>query len=193
VVLFPRVPLPLHIFEPRYRKMVADAMASHRVIGMALLRPGWEIDYEGRPPIFPGGCAGRIERCEPLPDGRYNIVLQGLTRFRVREEHAGELYRLASVEALPDEIGDQAALDEARAHVLDLLSRTSSGSVIVVARPDVSHDLFVNTLCQTLALDTLEKQSLLDCDTVLGRYARLGSILEFRLLEKRFGRGRPAN
>jgi Lon protease-like protein len=57
VVLFPNVFLPLHIFEPRYKEMVADALAGDRIIGMALLRPGWEGDYEGRPPIYPVGCA----------------------------------------------------------------------------------------------------------------------------------------
>ena len=60
VVLFPNVFLPLHIFEPRYRAMVADALKGDRLIGMVLLRPGWESDYEGRPPVFPTGCAGLI-------------------------------------------------------------------------------------------------------------------------------------
>ena len=61
-VLFPGMPLPLHVFEPRYRRMVEDALATHRTIGMILLRPGWEPDYEGRPPIFPVGCSGIIAR-----------------------------------------------------------------------------------------------------------------------------------
>ena len=74
VVLFPTVSLPLHIFEPRYRDMVADALDGDRIIGMALLRPGWEANYEGRPPIYPVGCAGLITHSERLPDGRYNIV-----------------------------------------------------------------------------------------------------------------------
>jgi Lon protease-like protein len=119
VVLFPRIPVPLHIFEPRYRKMIADALAGPRVVGMVLLRPGWEADYEGRPPVFESGCAGRIEHSEALPDGRYNVVLRGLTRFRVREEHAGEPYRLATVEALEDVLGGQDALETARSRVVD--------------------------------------------------------------------------
>ncbi len=67
VVLFPHMSLPLHIFEPRYRKMVLDALESHRTIGMVLLRPGFEADYEGRPPVFERGCAGRIVGSETLP------------------------------------------------------------------------------------------------------------------------------
>src|SRR5579862_5390507 len=96
VVLFPNVFLPLHIFEPRYREMVADAVASDRLIGMVLLRPGWEADYEGRPPVYPTGCSGLITHVERLDDGRYNIVLRGLERFRVIEEDRGKSYRRAS-------------------------------------------------------------------------------------------------
>jgi len=81
VVLFPHVSLPLHIFEPRYRKMVADALAGERTIGMILLRPGWEADYYGRPPVFESGCAGRIETCQELEGGKYNIVLRALSRL----------------------------------------------------------------------------------------------------------------
>ena len=77
-VLFPNVFLPLHIFEPRYREMVADALQGDRIIGMVLLRPGWEPDYDGRPAIYPIGCAGVITNAERLPDGRFNIVLRGM-------------------------------------------------------------------------------------------------------------------
>ena len=86
VVLFPNVFLPLHIFEPRYRAMVADALAGDRIIGMVLLQPGFEADYEGRPPVYPVGCAGVITHSEPLPDGRFNIVLRGLEKFRITGE-----------------------------------------------------------------------------------------------------------
>ena len=74
VVLFPNVFLPLHIFEPRYRAMVADALAGDRIIGMVLLQPGYEANYEGRPPVFTIGCGGVITHADPLDDGRYNIV-----------------------------------------------------------------------------------------------------------------------
>src|SRR5258706_13100466 len=86
VVLFPNVFLPLHVFEPRYRAMVADALASDRMIGMVLLRPGWEAAYEERPPVFSIGCSGVITHVERLPDSRFNIVLRGLERFRILEE-----------------------------------------------------------------------------------------------------------
>ena len=76
VVLFPNVFLPLHIFEPRYRTMVGDALRGDRIIGMVLLHPGCDASDEGRPPVFPIGCAGVITHAEPLNDGRFNFVLR---------------------------------------------------------------------------------------------------------------------
>jgi uncharacterized protein len=188
VVLLPEGSVPLHVFEPRYRKMVADALTGSRVIGMILLRPGWEADYEGRPAVFDAGCAGLIDRWEELPDGRYNILLRGLSRFRVREEHGGELYRLATVEPLDDAGGPDATVAAARQRVVGLVSRASGMPVEAVARPNLSHELFVNALSQALELDPLEKQALIDSDGVLARYERLAALLEFRALEQVFGK-----
>src|SRR5881275_1305729 len=125
VVLFPNVFLPLHIFEPRYREMVADALASDRLIGMVLLKPGWERDYEGRPPVYPIGCSGVITHAEELPDGRYNIVLRGVERFRILDEDDGLSYRRARVEQLPDPAcrpEDKASIQTQRAKLDALLA-----------------------------------------------------------------------
>jgi Lon protease-like protein len=191
VVLFPGVPVPLHIFEPRYRKMVADALTGSQVVGMVLLRPGWEADYEGRPPVFESGCAGIIEQWEKLADGRYNILLRGFSRFRIRQEHDGEPYRLASVEPLSDGSGPADAMDSARRRLVALIARVAAVAEAAVARPDLSHELFVNALSQSLSLEPLEKQALLDCDGVLARYDRLSTLLEFRALERTYGKGSP--
>jgi len=188
VVLFPQMPLPLHVFEPRYRKMVADVLDTHRTIGMTLLRPDWEADYHGRPPVYTVGCAGRMDQCDPLEDGRFDILLRGLTRFRILEEHAGEPYRLATIEALADMPGERAALDDARRKVVAAIGRSADGPSVLVMQPELPHDLFVNALCQSLPLSPVERQSLLDCDTILGRYNRLLEVLEFKLLEDTFGR-----
>src|SRR5215203_2914807 len=104
VVLFPNVFLPLHVFEPRYREMVADALAGDRIIGMVLLREGWQGDYEGRPPVYPVGCAGLITFSEQHSDGRFNIVLRGLEKFRITGEDHSRSYRTAQVEPLTEEI-----------------------------------------------------------------------------------------
>src|SRR5262249_45106115 len=102
VVLFPNVFLPLHIFEPRYRDMVADAVSSDRLAGMGRLQPGWDKDYEGRPPIYAVGCSGVMTHVERLADGRFNIVLRGLERFRIVQENQDRSYRRALVESMPE-------------------------------------------------------------------------------------------
>jgi uncharacterized protein len=186
-VLFPRLPLPLHVFEPRYRKLVADALQSHRVIGLTLLRPGYEADYHGRPPVYPIGCAGRIERCEPLADGRFDILLHGLSRFRILQEHAGQPYRLATVAPLADDTGDDVAVAETRRRLMQALGTARDGPAVLVTQPDVSHEVFVNGLCQTLDLAPVERQSLLDCDGLLPRGRRLLEILEWKALEAAHG------
>src|SRR3954467_5299896 len=114
VVLFPGVFLALHIFEPRYREMVADALATDRVIGMALLREGWESNYEGRPAVYSVGCSGLITHCEKLPDGRYNIVLRGLDRFRIVSEDHSRPSRRARVQPVPERDLTRADRDELR-------------------------------------------------------------------------------
>src|SRR6516225_10826754 len=106
VVLFPNVFLPLHIFEPRYRQMVDASLHGDRIIGMVLLRPGWEGNYEGRPPVYPVGCAGVITHAERLADGRFNIVLRGMEKFRISDEETGHAYRLAHVTAVPEPLAD---------------------------------------------------------------------------------------
>src|SRR5437762_6507133 len=85
LVFFPQVMQPLHIFEPRYRQMTADALAGDRLITLVLLRPGWEADYEGRPALHAVGCLGRIVAEQQLADGRYNLLLRGLRRVRLRQ------------------------------------------------------------------------------------------------------------
>src|SRR5262245_7353710 len=82
--------------------MTADALDGDRLIGMVLLQPGWEADYEGRPPVFPMGCSGVIVHSARLEDGRYNIVLRGLDRFRIVSEDHTRAYRLATVEVVQD-------------------------------------------------------------------------------------------
>ena len=109
VVLFPNVFLPLHIFEPRYRQMVAESLAGDRIIGMVLLKPGYDDDYDGAPPVYPTGCSGLITHAEQLEDGKYNLVLRGLEKFTIQSEDApadGRLYRSAVITPLDDMMRD---------------------------------------------------------------------------------------
>ena len=190
VVLFPNVFLPLHIFEPRYREMVADALAGDRIIGMVLLRPGHEEKYEGRPPVFHVGCAGVITHSEPLADGRYNIVIRGLERFRITGEDAGSAaaYRLAHVEGLPEAVpdADQAELRRHRHRLEALLAvameRTGKEPRFPPAVPD--EDL-VNALAQYIDLEPLERQALLEREGLLARCRALVELLEMKSLMQR--------
>jgi Lon protease-like protein len=102
VVFFPETVLPLHVFEPRYRQMVADCLAGHRWLAVVMLRPGWEKDYQGRPPVHPVAGAGEVIQAEALADGRYNILLDGRARVRILAEEPpdGRLYRVIRGERL---------------------------------------------------------------------------------------------
>jgi Lon protease-like protein len=103
LVLFPHGVQPLHIFEPRYRQMLEHALADDCLIAIALLKPGWEEDYEQRPAIYPVVCLGHVAAEQRLPDGRFNLLLYGLRRARILEElKTDQLYRLARVELLED-------------------------------------------------------------------------------------------
>jgi Lon protease-like protein len=186
VVLFPNVFLPLHIFEPRYREMVADALTSDRMIGMVLLKPGWEHDYDGRPPVYPIGCSGVMTHAERLADGRYNIVLRGVERFRILAEDHGRSYRRATFEPIADgtvSTQDRAAIRTQRAKLETLLApavdHAEGDAKIPAAMPD--EDL-VNALAQYLDLEPLEKQALLEQATLRTRAESLVELLEMKVL-----------
>jgi Lon protease-like protein len=199
VVLFPNVFLPLHIFEPRYREMVADAIASDRMIGMVLLRPGWERDYEGRPPVYRVGCSGVITHFEKLPDGRYNMVLRGLDRFTILEEDHGRSYRRAIIEPLserPLAADDRAAIRRQRSR-LELLLSPAAGKALELGEtqaartPDsampaaMSDEDTVNALAQYLDFEPLEKQALLEQPSLRARAESLVELLEMKIMMAR--------
>src|SRR5215470_14966212 len=204
VVLFPNVFLALHIFEPRYREMVADAVASDRMIGMVLLRPGWEGDYEGRPPVYPIGCSGVITHVERLQDGRYNIVLRGLERFRILDEDQSRSYRRAAIEPLIDyplAVDDRAAIRHQRTKLEHLLApaaekagaglRHAHGGYAADSKGDIkipsamSDEDLVNALAQYLDLEPLEKQALLEKHDLRARAESLVELLEMKVLMAR--------
>jgi Lon protease-like protein len=189
VVLFPNVFLALHIFEPRYREMVADAVASDRMIGMVLLRPGWEHDYEGRPPVYSVGCSGVITHVEKLPDGRYNIVLRGLERFRITGEDQSRSYRRAAIEPLTEyglSVDDRADIRRLRAKLETLLAPAAEKAGADIKIPSaMSDDDLVNALAQYLDLEPLEKQALLEKHSLLARAESLVELLEMKVLMAR--------
>jgi len=199
VVLFPNVFLPLHIFEPRYREMIADALASDRLIGMVLLRQGWERDYEGRPAIYPVGCSGVVTHFEKLPDGGYNIVLRGLDRFRIAEEDHERSYRRAVFEPLPERTvteEDRAIIRRQRSRLETLLSPAAdkAASIESAKAPrssdrtmpaSMSDEDTVNALAQYLDFEPLEKQALLEKPSLRARAESLVELLEMKIMMAR--------
>lgn len=180
VVLFPNSSVPLHIFEPRYREMMADALQGDGIIGMVLLRPGYEADYYGRPPVYSVGCAGTITEAEELPDGRYVILLGGLVKFRVTLEDRSRAYRLADVEPLPEFLDDQGLeiLKERRGRLAGMLDVMSPG--LSPLADSLSDAEFVDRLSQGLALSSAERQSLLELDSLVERADALVEFLAAR-------------
>lgn len=177
VVLYPGLQLPLHIFEPRYRAMVSDALARDRRIGMVQpLRP------EDDAPLFQIGCLGRIGDVEALPDGRFNIVLEGESRFRIlRELSVTTPFRQVEAELLPDD-GFQALAPVERASFEREARRFANlqGYVIdweEVARLD-DHSL-INGVSQIAPFDSAAKQALLETGSLSERCELLVQLMQF--------------
>jgi Lon protease-like protein len=169
-VLFPHQTLPLHIFEPRYRQMVAEALEGEKLIAMALLAPGWQSQYQGRPKIHEMTCLGQIVVHERLPDGKYNLMLRGVMRAVVTEELPPDrLYRTAKVELYKDYYHREPMIDRSRRAcelVLSLkkLFRHTDGDALVARLMET--ELPLGQLCDLLApllrCDAAEKQALLE-------------------------------
>ena len=188
VVLFPNVFLPLHIFEPRYRDMVADALDGDRMIGMVLLLPGWEGAYEGRPPVYPVGCAGLITHSERLSDGRYNIVLRGLEKFRIAGEDDSRAYRQARVEEIMETLDarDRDVMHSERRRLESLLVPQPAGRGVETKMPaSMADEDLINALAQYLELEPVEKQALLERDGLLARCRSLIELLEMKVIASR--------
>jgi Lon protease-like protein len=193
LVLFPHVIQPLHVFEPRYRAMMEDALRGDKLLTLALLEPGWENDYEGRPAIFPVACLGRITTWHRLPDGRFNLLLAGLRRVRIlRELNEPVPFRVAQCEVLEDQYGDYTAeqTQHTRARLLEaflrMLRRAGNDDPHLRATLDkcLSLGALTDVVAYTLGLDLALKRQLLE-ETRVDRRAHL----LLTLLQP--GRGRP--
>ena len=178
--LFPNASHPFYIFEPRYRAMVADALKGDHLIGMVMLQPGHEAEYDGRPPIFPIGCAGLITAYEELPGGEFNIVLGGLVKFRVTGEDDSRSYRLARVVTVPEVLDakEAVALGTERQRLEALLLSLFDRLGIEQPPPGIPDEQFVDELSQYLPMDPLERQHLLELDDPLLRAAAVIDLLD---------------
>jgi Lon protease-like protein len=180
-LLFPRAQLPLHIFEPRYRAMVKDALASDRLIGIVQPRGG------GEPPaLFEIGCLGRIAGAEELEDGCFNIVLEGLGRFRIaREARVDTLYRQVDAErtgfddmAEPEPLGlaQRAELEREARRYADALGYSVDWDAVT----RLDDELLVNAIAQVAPLDVGSKQALLEAPDIALRCDLLVQFMQFQ-------------
>jgi uncharacterized protein len=179
-VLLPHAPLPLHVFEPRYQALVADALAGDRLLAIALLEPGWEDRYEQRPPVRPVAGLGEIVAHDPLPDGRSNILIRGLSRIEIVREHPPrQLYRVVQARLLRDRRprrdlrDDHAALLALCNRVAEHLPAEHAAMLRQVASGEPDPGVACDLLGAALLGDTGAKQALLERRDVGERLRKL--------------------
>lgn len=191
VVLFPAQLLSLHVFEPRYRRLVTDVIEHGSAIAVPRLRPGFDGEYYGAPAVFQTCGIGQISEYSRLPDGRFNIVVLGLGRGLILDELRSEPYRVARIEPLPDRASATPTVTETlRTELSKLVRRTvphlSGPAKELESRLRAATDAgeFADILAGTLIEDADERQSLLEerdpmrrLTTLIAVVHRLGSRL----------------
>lgn len=204
VVLFPRTRVPLHVFEPRYRQMTADALEGSGRVGMVAVPAQHAGAMAGDPPTYPVGCLGRITDARRTSDGRYRFLLLGEERFRIHHEPPRpdeRLYRVAEVERLEDPLLPEEAsrVTALRGRSIELLSEVLARTAergderareLISRLSGLDDGTFTDALCQSLSFSTLEKQGLLESEGVAERLQRLVGLLDFRLAEAAGAPGR---
>ena len=179
-LLFPRSQLPLHIFEPRYRAMVRDALASDKLIGMVQPR-----DSSEPPELFDIGCIGRISACDELDDGRFNLVLEGLSRFRIaREAEVTTPYRQVDADRGGFEEDVDAVLGIAQRAEIEREAKAYAESLNYLVDWDsvarLDDEMLVNGICQIAPLDIGSKQALLEARDLAERADLLVQFMQFQ-------------
>jgi Lon protease-like protein len=194
-VLFPNTVLPLHVFEPRYRALTRDCLASTQCLAIPLLVAGWERDYEGRPPIHPVAGMAKIVQHEELDDGRFVLVLRGIARVRIEDEIAGdEPYRVArcaplEIPRIQSATIANRALERLRLHFGQFLvaheeivgDRDENGQFVVGQSPEIrrllegsTHPVVYCDLIGHLVLSSPEdRQKFLETDSLEERIEQL--------------------
>jgi Lon protease-like protein len=181
-LLFPRMHLPLHIFEPRYRALVTDSLARDRRIGMIQPRPGSRDGPGEPPPLFEIGCVGRIAEVEALDDGRFDIVLEGLSRFRItRELDVTTPFRQVEAELIADPedevlaMGDRASLELESRRFADAQGYAVDWEAVT----RLDDENLVNGIAQIAPFDPAAKQALLEANTLRDRAELTVQLMQF--------------
>ncbi len=181
VILFPRLQLPLHIFEPRYRAMVSDSMARDRMIAMVQPNLAGQKEGDNKPDLFKIGCVGKIAQVEAMDDGRYNLVLEGQSRFRIiRELDVTTPFRQVEAEMIVD--GDQTLSMASRAALERESRRFADAQGYAVDWESVTRlddEALVNGIAQIAPFDAAAKQALLEADRIEDRSELIIQLLAF--------------
>jgi Lon protease-like protein len=204
VVLFPKTPMPLYIFEERYRTMVRETLAGSGELVIALLRGGGESGYANLSAVHHIACVGKIESHEELEDGKYNIVVIGLYRVRILREIQHSPYRMVEVEKLEEAPCDERAPDiiERHNHLGGLFAKFTELATGVKQQaldlmPRLDFESLVNMVAMTLNLAIDQKQALLEIDDTSHRcdvlIPVLAQQLETLVLVRQFEHIKPEN
>lgn len=186
LVMFPHVVQPLRVFEPRYVEMFENAMSGDRLISLALLRSGWEQDYEGAPRVHSVCCLGRVISHNENADGTYNLLLAGLKRVRImRELKTQHAFRTAEVALIEDSYDGLTDLVKShlRQRILSAFKQlTSAGgptdeSLQKLASAKLSLGMLTDAVAYSSPLSVLQKQSLLEEPNVQSRARTLIALL----------------
>ncbi len=189
VVFFPQTVLPLHIFEPRYKQLVADALEGNRAIGMALLQPGWESRQDERPKVFNTGGMGLMTQYKQLEEGRYNIFLSGRHRYRILEFIRETPYRIARVRLLQEVMPSNQEKNEISTELVRGFRELNEANTQPGLEPDVIEKLdfptLVNSFCSSLGLSVYDQQQLLEMNSLKVRATTISGILRRQISRRR--------
>jgi Lon protease-like protein len=184
VVLFPKTLRPLHIFEPRYRKMIEAALEGEHLVGMTLLKEWWEEQYDQTPPVEKRGTLGKIVQSNRLPDGRYYITLLGISTFDIEEETSRQDWRTALVSVLRPETRwplAQADMDRISSVVGDVLAQWDLTSELKWINESAKDPIsLLQHWSAFLPLTATERQFLLEAPDIRTQAGRLYDLLLFK-------------
>ena len=188
VVLFPHAPLPLHIFELRYRTMVRDVLSSHRCFAIALLRTGWERASKTSAPFHPLACLARIEEVEWLVNDCYDLTVSGLCRVQVDRLVRDYPYRVGVARKLEEEpfTADDPLIELQRRALVDSVERLAQRESVHPALasaldPQIGFAALVNRVAMHLAVPAETRLELLGMDSLVERSQRVRELVELQL------------
>jgi len=153
-----------------------------------LLKEGWETDYEGNPPIFPIGAVGRMVTVQALSDGRFNVLLQGLSRFEIQEELGCESYRQGQIKLTNFTTSEAKLPSDVRTELVKmvgnfLLTREDGVALATFLKQPLDDEALVQNLSFAMDFTPLEKQFLLEADSLVQQARRLLDLLQFKRYE----------